>query len=55
MAAIAAMGRSYSSLFPLRNNASIINNAAPTLIAASATLNDGKAQLPNQTWIKSVT
>ena len=51
------MGRSYRCLSsrPEKNSASIINNAAPTEMPASATLNDGNAQLPNHTWIKSVT
>ena len=30
----------------------MISSAAPTEIAESATLNDGNAQLPNQTWMK---
>ena len=29
--------------------------APPTVIAASAILKDGNGQLPNQTWMKSVT
>ena len=44
-----------SSCLPDRNSASMISSAAPTEIAESATLKDGNAQLPNHTWMKSVT
>ena len=48
-------GGANASFLPDTNSASIIRNAAPTVIAESAILNEGNGQPAISTWIKSTT